>query len=74
MSRKTTKVYSNDSLSKLNNKLYSYDTNKNSDKTYYEVCEKCGNQFTFTNKDVKDRTFKCPKCGYTMAFFYFKYN
>ena len=71
---KRSRVYSTTPISKVNEKLFSYKVDKKSDKVYYEVCEKCGNKFTFTNKDVKDRTFKCPNCGYTMVFFYFKYN
>jgi len=55
----------------LANALISYDPPKDSKKQYIDVCERCGKEFMFSAKDVKNRVITCPNCGYTMIFFTF---
>ena len=61
--------------SKSTNRLYSdmisYKVDKKDTKDRYEVCERCGKEFTYKLKDVKDRTIKCPNCGHDIVFFSF---
>lgn len=35
---------------------------------YIEVCQACGKEFIFSEKDVVDRLIKCPKCGHEEIF------
>ena len=61
------------SLSKVDQSLVDYKVNKKDQRPYTDTCEKCGKQFTFYLKDVKDRVIRCPYCGYDMAFFPYEY-
>lgn len=35
---------------------------------YIEVCQACGKEFIFSEKDVVDRLITCPKCGHREIF------
>ena len=48
-------------------KMITYEVNP--ELKFIDECDRCGKEFIFTGKDVKDRTITCPYCGNTIAFF-----
>lgn len=53
--------------SQLVSKMITYEVNP--ELKFIDQCDRCGKEFTFTGKDVKNRTMTCPYCKNTMAFF-----
>lgn len=52
--------------------LITYDVNAKLN--FIDQCDRCGKEFSFNGKDVKDRVITCPYCGNTMAFFRSNYQ
>ena len=74
MGKARSRVYSTTPMSKVDGKLFSYKTNKKNTRVYTQLCDKCWNEFQFTQADVKDRVVKCPNCGKDVVFFAFNHD
>ena len=60
-------------LSKINADLITYDMNKSNKKVYMFQCERCGKEFKFQMKDVKNRVLVCPECNFDNVFFAYEF-
>jgi len=60
-------------ISRIDANLISYNMNKSNKKVYTERCERCGKEFEFQMKDVKDRVLVCPYCKHDNIFFAYNF-